>query len=65
MGQDERQDERQVVRFDGWQDTYAGEREEKKALRKTLLRFQIQKDQELFGRASSFAKPRGPYCGGP
>jgi len=54
-----------VVRFDGWQDTYAGEREVKKALRKTLLRFQIQKDQELFGRAFSFAKPRGPYCGGP
>jgi len=27
-----------IVRFDGWQNTHAGEREVKKALRKTLFK---------------------------
>jgi type I restriction enzyme R subunit len=29
------------VRFDGWQDTHAGEREVRKALRKTLFKYQL------------------------
>ena len=39
-----------VVRFDGWQNTHAGEREVKKALRKPLLKYRLHQDQELFER---------------
>ena len=39
------------VRFDGWQDTHAGEREIKKALRKTLFKYQLHSDTDLFDRA--------------
>ena len=35
------------VRFDGWQDTHAGEREVRKALRKTLFKYQLQSDIEF------------------
>jgi|GEM_PF-2579764 len=37
------------VRFDGWQSTHAGEREVKMALRKTLFKYKLHQDQELFG----------------
>jgi len=40
-----------LVRFPGWQNTSAGEREVQKALRKTLLKYQLHRDQELFDRA--------------
>lgn len=40
-----------AVRFDGWQDTHAGEREVKKALRQTLFKYKLHQDTELFDRA--------------
>ncbi|MCG2795238.1 MAG: HsdR family type I site-specific deoxyribonuclease [Actinomycetia bacterium] len=40
-----------IVRFDGWQNTHAGEREVKMALRKTLFKYKLHQDQELFGKA--------------
>jgi type I restriction enzyme R subunit len=43
-----------IVRFDGWQQTHAGEREVKKALRKTLFKYKLHQDQELFGRAYGY-----------
>ena len=39
------------VRFEGWQTTHAGEREVKKALRKTLFKYRLHQDKELFDRA--------------
>jgi len=45
-----------VVRFDGWQATSAGQREVQKALRQTLLHFQLHHDQELFDRAYAYVK---------
>jgi len=45
-----------LVRFPGWQQTSAGEREVQKALRKTLLKYQLHKDQELFDRAYGYIK---------
>ena len=44
------------VRFPGWQQTSAGEREVKKALRKTLLGFQLHQDSELFDRAYDYIR---------
>jgi len=35
-----------IVRFPGWQQTMAGEREVQHALRKTLLKYQLHKDQD-------------------
>ncbi|MCA9124031.1 MAG: type I restriction endonuclease subunit R [Planctomycetaceae bacterium] len=43
-----------IVRFDGWQNTNAGEREVKKALRKVLLNYKLHGDQELFDRAYGY-----------
>ncbi|MCI0397747.1 MAG: HsdR family type I site-specific deoxyribonuclease [Chloroflexi bacterium] len=45
-----------IVRFPGWQDTNAGEREVKKALRRTLLKYQLHKDQDLFDRAYEYIR---------
>jgi len=45
-----------VVRFEGWQWTIAGEREVKKALRKTLLKYKLHKEQELFDRAYNYIR---------
>lgn len=45
-----------VVRFDGWQNTHAGEREVKMALRKTLFKYKLHQDQELFDRAYAYVK---------
>jgi type I restriction enzyme, R subunit len=36
--------------LDGWQNTHAGEREVKMALRKTLFKYKIHQDAELFER---------------
>jgi type I restriction enzyme, R subunit len=45
-----------LVRFPGWQHTSAGEREVKKALRKTLLKYQLHQDAELFDRAYQYVR---------
>ena len=45
-----------IVRFPDWQNTSAGERDVKKALRKVLLGVKLHGDQELFGRAYSYIK---------
>jgi type I restriction enzyme R subunit len=50
------------VRFPDWQSTSQGERLVQKELRKTLLKYQLHRDQELFDRA--FAYVRQYYCGG-
>ena len=42
------------VRFDGWQSTHAGEREVKNALRKTLFKYKLHQDQDLFARAFGY-----------
>ena len=45
-----------AVRFDGWQNTHAGEREVKIALRKTLFKYKLHQDMELFDRAYGYIK---------
>lgn len=45
-----------IVRFEGWQSSIAGEREVQKALRKTLLKYQLHKDSELFHKAYEYIK---------
>jgi len=44
------------VRFDGWQQTTGGEREVKRALRSTLLKYQLHREQELFDRAYDYIR---------
>lgn len=44
------------VRFDGWQNTHAGEREVKLALRKTLFKYRLHQDKELFDRAYGYIR---------
>jgi len=44
------------VRFDGWQATMAGERLIKQALRKTLFKYRLHQDEELFEKAFSYIK---------
>ncbi len=44
------------VRFPGWQNTSAGEREVRKALRKTLFDFKLHSDAELFEKAYGYVK---------
>ena len=44
------------VRFAGWQNTHAGEREVKMALRKTLFKYKLHQDQELFDRAYGYIR---------
>lgn len=43
-----------LVRFPGWQTTAAGEREVKQALRKSLLKYQLHQDADLFQRAYGY-----------
>ncbi|WNG26414.1 HsdR family type I site-specific deoxyribonuclease [Cystobacter fuscus] len=45
-----------LVRFPGWQQTSAGEREVKKALRKTLLKYQLHQDEALFEKAYGYVR---------
>ena len=45
-----------AVRFDGWQATHAGEREVKKALRRTLFKYKLHQDAELFDRAYGYIR---------
>jgi type I restriction enzyme R subunit len=43
-----------VVRFPGWQKTAAGEREVKQALRRTLLKYRLHQQPELFEKAYGY-----------
>jgi type I restriction enzyme R subunit len=43
-----------IVRFPGWQQTIAGEREIKQALRKILFKYKLHQEQELFERAYTY-----------
>ncbi len=45
-----------LVRFPGWQHTSAGEREVKKALRKTLFKYKLHAEEELFEKAFGYVK---------
>jgi type I restriction enzyme R subunit len=45
-----------LVRFPGWQQTSAGEREVKKALRKALLKYQLHQESELFDKAFGYVR---------
>ena len=44
------------VRFEGWQTTHAGEREVKKVVRKTLFKYRLHQDRELFDRAYGYIR---------
>ena len=44
------------VRFPGWQQTIAGEREIQRALRRTLLKYQLHHEKELFDQAYAYIK---------
>jgi type I restriction enzyme R subunit len=44
------------VRFEGWQNTHAGEREVKMALRKTLFKYKLHQDQGLFDQAYGYIR---------
>lgn len=43
-----------LVRFPGWQNTSAGEREVKKARRGTLFKYKLHSDKELFKKAYGY-----------
>jgi type I restriction enzyme, R subunit len=45
-----------LVRFPGWQNTLAGERQIKKALRKSLFKYKLHADEELFEKAYSYIR---------
>ncbi len=45
-----------LVRFPGWQQTSAGEREVRRALRKTLFKYKLHQDQELFDKAYGYIR---------
>jgi type I restriction enzyme R subunit len=45
-----------IVRFPGWQSTAAGEREVKQALRKTLYKYSLHKDNALFDRSYEYIR---------
>lgn len=45
-----------VVRFEGWQNSITGEREVQRSLRKTLLRYKLHKEEDLFNRAYEYIK---------
>jgi type I restriction enzyme, R subunit len=45
-----------VVRFDGWQQTTAGEREVQRALRRALLKYKLHREQELFEKAYGYIR---------
>ena len=45
-----------IVRFPGWQTTNAGVREVQKALRKTLLKYKLHKEEVLFNKAYMYIR---------
>lgn len=42
--------------YQGWQETQAGEREVKKALRKALFKYKLHADEDLFEKAYSYIR---------
>ena len=44
------------MRFNGWQATSIGEREVRKALRKTLFKYQLHADTDLFDMSYGYIK---------
>ncbi len=44
------------VRFPGWQGTAQGEREVKQALRRSLLKYRLHTDQDLFDKAYGYIR---------
>lgn len=46
----------QNVRFEEWQNSHAGTRQIKQALRKTLLKYRLHKNQDLFDKAYDYIK---------
>jgi type I restriction enzyme R subunit len=44
------------VRFDGWKTTSQGEREVQQALRRTLLKYKLHTDQDLFDKAYGYIR---------
>jgi type I restriction enzyme R subunit len=45
-----------IVRFPGWQDSTPGQKQVQKALRQSLLKYKLHKDDELFDRAYGYIK---------
>jgi len=45
-----------VTRFDGWQWTKTGERQIQQVLRKTLLKYKLHKEQDLFDKAYGYIR---------
>ena len=45
-----------LVSFPGWQQTLAGERDVKKALRKSLFKYRLHQDEELFEKAYGYIR---------
>ena len=45
-----------AVRFDGWQATHAGEREVRNALRRTLFKYKLHQNADLFERAYEYIR---------
>ncbi len=43
-----------VVRFPGWQDSTPGQKQVQKALRQSLLKYKLHKDQDLFEKAYAY-----------
>lgn len=44
------------VRFDGWQATTAGERQVRQVLRRTLLKYELHRDTDLFEKAYEYIR---------
>ena len=49
-------DQPYLVRFGGWQHTSAGDREIQRALRRTLLNYELHREQELFDRTYGYIR---------
>lgn len=45
-----------ATRFDGWQNTHAGQKEIQKVLRQTLFKYKLHKEQELFNKAYGYIR---------
>ncbi len=45
-----------ATRFDGWQNTHAGQKEIQKVLRQTLFKYKLHKEQELFEKAYGYIR---------
>lgn len=45
-----------LVRFPGWQNTLAGEREVKKALQKALFNYKLHHEEKLFEKAYGYIR---------